>query len=71
MERECEADAYWVPEGARAYLYGVGYSTRALEDIEGYISGGGILGCGPRASSTTTGTPTGSVGFVRCEIHSN
>lgn len=30
-------DAYWVPEHVREYLRGVGYSTRALEDMEPYV----------------------------------
>ena len=30
-------DGYWVPECARAYLRGAGYSTRALEDMEPHV----------------------------------
>ena len=37
MGREYESNAYWMPEGVRAYLRGAGYSMRVLEDIEPHI----------------------------------
>lgn len=34
---ELGGDEYWVPECVRAYLRAVGYSTRALEDMEPHV----------------------------------